>query len=204
MRATFLIFGFVCLLPVSLQAGDVKTEFDPAKDFSAYSTYSFVSGSEMTNTGLLADPHIRERLFNFIAGALDHQGYKEVPLDQPHTLAVRFWVARKAKTEESVFIADPWYGGYPMYWNGPWAGGYEEYVVRNYVEGTLVVDLIDTATRELVWRTYLRQEIEDRTAAYNEAKKKLYKSFADLPPSASAKEKMYKQRVRLEKEYTTK
>ena len=99
----------------------------------------------MTKTGLLADPVIRERLKNFISGAMEMRGMKEVPRDQKHSLAVRYWVARKQKTEETVtsigvggmYGGYPYmYGGYPPYWGGAWGWCYEEYVVTNYVEGT--------------------------------------------------------------------
>jgi hypothetical protein len=53
----------------------------------------------------------------------------------------------------------------------------------------------------LVWRTYLRQKIEDRSKAYVEAKKNLNKSFALFPPDAAAKEKMVKDRAKLAKKY---
>ena len=76
-------------------AGDVKTDFNPDVDFTVHKTFSFVGGQEMTKTGLLADPVMRERIKNFISGAMELRGMKEVPRDQKHSLAVRYWVARQ-------------------------------------------------------------------------------------------------------------
>lgn len=191
-------------------AGDVKTDFNPDIDFTVHKTFSFVGGQEMTKTGLLADPQVRERIKNFISGSMELRGMKEVPRDQKYSLAVRYWVARKLKTEETATGIDlggmyggyPYmYGGYPPYWGGAWGWCYEEYVVRNFVEGTLIVDLLDPQSKELVWRTYLRQKIEDRAQAYVEAKANLAKSFALYPPSEQEKTRMRKTRAKLEKKY---
>lgn len=206
---THLLAG-VLLSTFTAVAGDVKTDFNPDIDFTVHKTFAFVAGVETTKTGLLADPVMRERLKNFIAGAMELRGMKEVPRDQKYSLAVRYWVARQQKTEESVtsigvggmYGGYPYmYGGYPPYWGGAWGWCYEEYVVRNYVEGTLIVDLLNPDTKELVWRTYLRQKIEDRAKAYDEAKGHLAESFALYPPSEQEKEKMRKLRAKLEKKY---
>jgi hypothetical protein len=182
--------------------GMVATDFDPDADFTRYKTFSFVAEIELTRTGLLYDQTISERLKNFIAGALEPRGLHEVPMDQKYNLAVRFWVARKQDSEETVYLRpDPFFAGYPAYWGGPWAWSYEEYVVHNFVEGTLVIDLIDPSTKDLVWRTFLKQKIEDREKAYEEAKKKMATSFALYPPNDQEKAKMRKQRDKLSKKY---
>jgi len=187
------------LVPLFCDAG-VKTDFDPAADFSRYKTFSFIGGQEITRTDLLSDPHMRERFQNFISGAMSLHGLVEVPVDQNYDLAVRYWVARQQKTETTIVSNDYMYAGYPPYWTGPWGWSYEEYVT-DYVQGTLVIDLIDPATRELVWRTFLKQKIEDREKAYREAKKNLAKSFGLFPPSAAEKEKMRSQREKLARKY---
>ena len=185
-----------------MQAANVETDFDPAVDFTGFQSFSFIGGQELTRTGLLSDPSIRERLKNFIAGAMEPRGLHEVPTDQKYSLAVRYWVARQQKNEETVVLSpDPFLAGYPAYWTGPWGWSYEEYVIHHYVQGTLVIDLIDPATKDLVWRTFLRQKIEDREKAYREAKQNLAKSFAMFPPSAQEKEKMRGQRAKLAKKY---
>jgi hypothetical protein len=198
-------FLALCLV-LPAMAGDtgVKTDFDPAVDFTKFKTYSFVGGQELSKTGLLSNPETRERIKNFIGGVMENRGLHEVPRDTPHDLAVRYWVARRQKTDVTpTFDTDAWmWGGYPPYWSGAWGWYYTEYVVTNYVDGSLIVDLLNPANKELVWRTYLRQKIEDRAKAYVEAKKNLNKSFALFPPDQKAKEKMTKDRAKLEKKYS--
>jgi hypothetical protein len=177
---------------------DVKNDFDPQADFGRFRTFCFVGGFELEKSGLLSDPENRERIKNFISGGLELRGLKEVPKDERYDLAVRYWVARRDKTSVStVYTPDPlmwggYWGGYPPYWSGPWGWYYEEYVVRNYVEGTLIVDLIDPSTKELVWRTYLREQLDDRSTAYAKLKKSLLKGFSSFPPNEAERNKMRK------------
>jgi hypothetical protein len=202
MQLRNLLFVLAALVPCLRAAGDVETDFDPAVNFARFRTFSFIGGQELTRTGLLSDPSVRDRIKNFISGAMQLRGLQEIPRDEKYDLAVRYWVARKQKTEETPVLGyDPMFAGYPAFWGGPWAWSYEEYVVRDYVEGTLIIDLIDPATKELVWRTFLRQKIEDQEKAYDEATKNLQKSFAQLPPSAEEKEKMRSQREKFAKKY---
>jgi len=196
-RLLLLIFAFGALV-----CADVKNDFDPDADYSKYRTFCFVGGVDLEKTGILNDPETRERVKNFISGVMELRGYKEVPKDAKYDLAVRYWVAKRDKNSvTTVYNPDPmmwggYWGGYPPYWGGSWGYYYEEYVVRNYVEGTLIVDLIDPATKELVWRTYLREEFDDKAKAYDKLKKALTKGLNDLPPSKSDRDKMRKQRAK--------
>lgn len=189
------------LIVLTLPAKDIATDFEPDGSFSQYKTFSFVKGIDMGHTGVLDNPSVRDRLKNFISGVLEIRRLREVPRDESYDLAVRYWVARRDRQETETVITPStdiiYWGGYPPYWYGPWSAFYEEYVVRNYVEGTLIVDLIDAKTKQLIWRTYLRQKIEDRAKAYEQAKKNLNRSFAGFPPSANDCDKMRKERARL-------
>jgi Domain of unknown function (DUF4136) len=196
-----LISLVVCVWPAL--AGEAKNDFDPNVDFSQFKTFAFIGGIDIEKSGWLDEPEMHERFKNFISGALETRGLAEVPLDQKHSLAVRFWVARRQKQEVTVVDYGPTmaWGGYAPYWGGAWGYSYEEYVVHNYIHGTMVVDLIDPATKELVWRTFVRQKIEDRAKAYVEAKKNLYRAVSIWPPSAGEKEKMRRARAKLEAKY---
>ena len=186
-------------------AAQVYTEFDPAVDFTRYKTFSFVPAANLTMSGTLKDPEVRERIRNFIGGGLEGRGLTEVPRDQKHDLAIRFWAAVQNKQSVEVTMpTDPYWmgwGGYPPYWTGAWAYSYEEYVVHNYSEGTLVADLIDPSTKELVWRTVFKQDLTDRVKAYAKLKKNLAKSFSQLPPSEKDKKAMQDKRQKLKTKY---
>jgi Domain of unknown function (DUF4136) len=200
------VIGIPVILFASLspcRAGEATNDFDPDVDFTQYRTFAIIGGLDPARSGWLDEPDAHERFKNFVSGALETRGLVEVPVGDKASLAVRFWVARRQKEDVSVINYGTSYmwGGYPPYWTGVWGYSYEEYVVHNYAEGTLVLDLIDTNTKDLIWRTILKQKIEDRAKAYVEAKKNLYKAMAILPPSASAKDKMRRERAKLASKY---
>src|SRR5215471_15831032 len=157
-RILLRLLAAAAILAVPAVAGNVKNDFDPAVDFTRFKTFAIIGGQDIEKSGWLDEPEMRERFKNFVSGALEMRGLVEVPKDAPHNLAVRFWVARRAKQEVQVVDYGPtmMWGGYPPYWGGYWGWSYEEYIVHNYVQGSLVVDLIDPTTKELVWRTYLK------------------------------------------------
>ena len=194
-----LVIGAAFLWAGQCLGANAKNDFDPDVDFSRFKTFAFIGGQDIEKSGWLDEPGMRNRFKNFISGALETRGLAEVPKDQKYSLAVRYWVARRQKQDVTVvnWGSSMMWGGYPPYTAGVWGYSYEEYVVRDYVQGTLVVDLIDPATKELVWRTFLKQKIEDRAKAYVEAKKNLYKAIAGLPPSDADRERMRRKRAKL-------
>jgi hypothetical protein len=203
MNNTFRLCIALGTVVGSCVAGNARNDFDPDVDFSRFKTFAFIGGKDLERSGWLDEPGMRERFKNFISGALETRGLLEVPKDQNFSLAVRYWVARRQKRDVSVIDYGPtmMWGGYPPYWTGVWGYSYEEYVVHDYVQGTLIVDLIDPATKELVWRTFLKQKIEDRAKAYVEAKKNLYQAMGALPPSDGDKDKMRRERAKLAAKY---
>ena len=192
MRCLAIAACLAALLPA-----EVKTGFDPSVDFTRFKTYSFVQALELEKSGILNDPELRERLKNFVAGGLDPRGLREVPLDEHYDLAVRYWVAVRDKESVTIgFSSNPTYigwGGYPPYWTGIWAHDYEEIVIKRSREGTLIVDLIDPVTKELVWRTFFQRDLSNRAKAYKKLKEDLAKSFSKFPPSDADKAKMQRE-----------
>jgi len=177
--------ALLCLLHTAPAAAKTKNDFDPAADFSKFKTFSLVAGIDLTKTGLLDNPEKRMRVANFVSGILETRGLREIPRDQKHDLAVRVWIAlrdRESVTTTS-YGSTPYWGGYDPYWYGPWGYTYTEYVVNDYVEGTLIIDLLNPVTRELVWRTYMKEDFKDRTKAYDKAKKELDKALSHFPPT---------------------
>lgn len=200
IRSLLLFALFTACLPA-----EVQTDFDPGIDFTRFKTYCFIKGLELEKNGLLKDPEVRERFKNLIAGVLDPRGLREVPRDEKYDLAVRYWVALRDKQsvtlEPSPDFGWAGWGGYPPYWTGPWGWYYEEYVVRNYQEGTLIIDLIDPKTKELVWRTFVREDLTDRIKAYDKVKTELAKSFAKFPPADNDRDHMKREKDRLAEKY---
>jgi hypothetical protein len=183
------LLPLACLAALlAAQAGaKTKNDFDPEATFSNLRTFSLVAGIDLGKTGIMDDPEKRMRIANFVSGTLERRGLREVPRDEKHDLAIRVWVAVRNRESVTTTLSSPsmavW-GGYDPFWYGHWAYWYEQTVIENYVEGTLIVDLLNPADKQLVWRTYLKRDLKDREKAYDELRKDIDKAFKEFPPSA--------------------
>jgi hypothetical protein len=184
----------VVLLASAGCATNYRNDFDPAADFSKYKTYALAGGEDLGKTGLLNNSLVRQRIETLVGRQLQNRGLREVSLDQNPDLAVRYWVGVEQK-QEVTRVPSPYYAygspsRYGHYWSGPWESMYDDVVVTNYREGTLIVDLIDARTKNLVWRTYLVRALsDDPEKNLKGADKDLTKAFAGFPPTSEEKEK---------------
>jgi hypothetical protein len=197
----FPIIPFIVLVvtPI-LQARTIVNDFDPDAPFGKYKTFSFTRGSELERTGVLKNPETRDRVRNLIGGVLQTKGMHEIPRDENFDLAVRFWIGIQHKVEyDSIPVTDPFWGvwgGYPLYTYGPWLPYYTQQVERHYSDGSMIVDMIDGHTKQLVWRTYLTDTLKTPDKVAQQVQDDVAKGFAAYPPSPSDIEKARKRRAK--------
>jgi Domain of unknown function (DUF4136) len=198
-KAVAIRLAPVLIAALSLQADDFRNDFDPDGKFSQYKVFCFVKGIELDKSGLLSQPGMPNRIMNLISGVLQNRGMNEVPIDQKFDLAVRYWVARQQKTEvQDLGPDDPYWGawgGYPVFWDGPWAFDYDDFVIKNYTQRTLIVDLLERKSKQLIWRTYLKDDVQAGQYALEVQWKDLNKAMVAYPPSAKEIEKMRQKRA---------
>lgn len=141
---TLTLVGITLL--ASCSSISVNTDFDPSADFSKFKTYTWiekpvnVSGNAQqaqVHSGLLG-----KRIMNAVDGQMVQKGFTKVE-DNPD-----IFVVYHTGVQDKVQVTD-WGYGYGPY--GGWYGG-GGVDVYQYQEGTLIVDLVDAATKQLVWR----------------------------------------------------
>ena len=138
---------------------------------------------------MLDNSLVRKRLEGLFAKHLNARGLLPAAEHDPADLLVRYWVTTEAKTDVSTVPAafgPGMYGyGYPgphPYWGGRWAPMYDEVIVRDYTEGTLVLDLVDRARDELVWRAYVVGKLgRERATMYEQLDEALGRALLELP-----------------------
>jgi hypothetical protein len=173
---------------------NVRTDFDPSADFSRYHTYYWAGGKDISGGGSLANSLVDKRIKDIIGAQLSAKGLSEVPEaeDAKPDLAILYWIGAKDKTSvqtkpSSTIPARLAWSRYDPYWSGRWGRTYDEVVVRDYTEGTLIVDLIDANTKQLAWRAYLVQTVDkdpQKTAERIEAN--AMAAFAQYPPTKNS------------------
>ncbi len=120
---------------------------DPAASFASYRTYNFVTplGTDTSSYSSLLSQYLRAAT----ARELESRGYTRS--DNPDVL-VNFNVKTKDKIQTTTTPSGPIYGGYYGYRLGNYGvwNGYDTQVTQ-YTEGTLTVDVVDAARKQLAW-----------------------------------------------------
>jgi hypothetical protein len=161
----------------------VATDFDHGTDFSKYRTYKLIGG-HIINNGVLDDGNtlVKDRIHRWLADAMQSKGLTAVEGEAQPDLLVAYVAGARRRTE--IEGMGPYTPGVGPYWNtGWWTPGYMDWWTRSYDEGTLVIDLVDAASKRLVWRAYTRSEVS-APVTDEKVSKVVMKAFKDYPPKA--------------------
>jgi uncharacterized protein DUF4136 len=164
------------LLAASAFAQDVKVDFDKAANFGAIKTFSV-----KLETGW-GNPLSEKRVVDEITQALTEKGWTKAE-DGKGDAAVVLHGATEQKKNLNTFYSGG-YGGYG--WRGFGGGmGSSTTTVSEYTVGTLVVDIFDAKSKQLMYRGTATDELSDKP---EKNQKKLAKAsdklFKDFPPGS--------------------
>jgi len=153
----------------------VNQDYDPAYDFSKLKTFGFIPITEEAGIDQLN----ATRLGDAIKANLTAKGYT---LSEQADFGIALFFTKDTKTS----IQSTGYGyGYGYGYRGYGGMGGSTYVTQ-YEEGTLVIDFVDMAKQELVWRGVGTgalsdsPSVEERTENINNAVSQI---LAQFPPT---------------------
>ena len=178
------------ILAVTLSACNafkVKTDYDPTADFSSFKTFAFAGPADINKGGIYDNSLTRKRIESAVARELTGKGLRQVGLDEPQDLLVHYWVGiqdkqRLESTGPTVGVSR-YPGGYG--WGAGYGGGVTTY---EYKEGTLILDLIEPAKKQLVWRATMVGTLEDSARDNIErGNKAIAEAFESYPPGVKSK-----------------
>lgn len=152
-----------------------KSDYDRSYDFSKLRTWDFKVTTRMPEDPVGTNTLWNQRIRNGLEGHLAQIGYRKVNDGEPDFL-VTYFMGIKEKYD--IRYIDY---GYPGRWGswGPWGRwygwepGFGQVDIWKipYHESTLVVDVIDPHTNQLVWRGYDTQTID-----FDKSEKTIHKS----------------------------
>jgi hypothetical protein len=169
-RTIFASIGIALLLASASFAQQVKTDFDRSTDFSYYRTYSW----EKVQT---ADPLWVDRIKEAVNSALATKGL--TPVASGGDIAIV--AIEMTKNQQTL---NTFYDGFGGGWR--WGGGFGNATttVDNYKVGTLVVDLFDANSKQLIWRGSSSDTLSDKSDKnIKTLDKGVQKMFEHYPPS---------------------
>jgi len=171
IRKTIVTTLVVFVLTAASLAQQVKTDYDRDANFSKYKTFSF----EKIQT---EDPLWVDRIKSAVGASLTARGLSQV--DSGGDISVV--AVGMTKTQQRL---DTFYNGFGGGWR--WGGRFGDATTttETYQVGTLVVDLFDSNTKELLWRGSASGTVSNKSESnIKNLDKGVQKMFKNYPPKA--------------------
>ena len=155
---------------------DIATDYDPSADFSGFRSYAWME----TRPRPTADPRIdsgllESRVRGAVEAELAAKGYGKDEGGSPDFL-VGYHAAVRDRLD--VYTMNNSYGYRPG-----WGWGAADVYTYQYEEGSLVIDIVDAGSKQLVWRGRAQAEInrsagpEERDARIRESVRRILERF---------------------------
>lgn len=156
-------------------------DFKPDYNFTGVKTYAFSPGESVGASTLVGG-----RVEKAIAAQMKRQGIAIAEPEKADVL-VRFMLMTQDKQDVRTY--NRYYGGaaYNCWRCGPTMGSMgTEVQVHNYTEGTLVIDIIDTALKRTVWHAISKGKVNKNLSPDERNERVLAvvgNMFAEYPPT---------------------
>ncbi|MEM1436837.1 MAG: DUF4136 domain-containing protein [Pseudomonadota bacterium] len=147
----------------------VDSDHDESANFSSYKTFAFISDSPLLMAKTVPiSPLFEGRVMNATRAELTNKGYEFIEDREAADFVVSFTLGAREKIQINNYPASyrgP--GGWP--WGAPY---YTEVDVRDYLEGTLAIDIFDVQNKSPVWhgravKTISAKDRRDPTSTTN-------------------------------------
>ena len=164
------LMAVALLLVVSSCAPRVTVDANQRVNFSKYRTYAWMdSDVKGSQNPLYYNQLASDAVENTVNQVLSEKGLKEVKSRPDLIIGYHFFVEEKTRTVATNNYAGPLYGPYYGWgrwgfagWGPSWWGwGGPQYREEEYQAGTVVVDMVDARTKQLVWRGSVQQAVND-------------------------------------------
>jgi hypothetical protein len=177
-RVVFVLIGMMFLFAVTASAQEVKTDYDRGANFAQYKTYSWKHVKTK-------DPLDVDRIKNAVNAALVAKGWTRVDSGGDVSI-VAMEITQNQQTLNTFY--DGFGGGWGF--RGFGGGGFGEATTTTdtYKVGTVVVDLFDTKTKQLIWRGSSSDTLSNNSNKnIKNLDKGVDKMFKQFPPGSSKK-----------------
>ncbi len=177
-KQTLAVAAALALIGSVAFAQDVKVDFDKDANFTTIKTFALKIGTSWDN------PLSEKRVTAEIEQTLTEKGWTNASEAAADAIVVLHG-ATDVKKDLNTFYSGG-YGGYG--WRGMGGMGSSSTTVSEYTVGTLVVDIFDAKSKQLLFRGTASDELSDKT---EKNQKKLAKAsdkmFKDFPPGSGKK-----------------
>ncbi len=150
-------------------------DYDHTVDWSKYRTFQLATGTPAPTT------FVQKRIDNAITSTLTSKGW-QAAASNPNILVYSHVVLSEQTQLNTMNM-----GGYGYRGWGGWGGGMTTTTVQKIPIGTLVIDLVDPATKEMVWRGTASDQVSGKGEDSGKVDEAMQKLFKDFPPAPGSK-----------------
>jgi len=163
VQKTLLIVAFVSATNFGL--AQVKSDYDKKADFTTYKTYSFAGWQKDSDKQL--NEFDKKRILDALKAEFDARGMSLVESGADATISI--YIVIDSKTSTTAYTNYNGGMGYGM--GRGWGMGYggmgmgsstTTYSQDDYLEGTLVVDVYDESSKNLVWQGIITKTVKEK------------------------------------------
>lgn len=157
----FVVMGLAALAVIGCSTTKIRTDFDPRASFRELRTYRWVDQAVRTvRHPALNSPLVGARIQNAVDGQLAARGYRRVDADIPD-FKIAYYIIADEKVD--LYSEDRYYGYGGRYYHHGFPGPYIESTTYAdpFLEGTLVLDVIDPASNEVIWRGWATKNLDE-------------------------------------------
>jgi len=174
IRAVCMSLLAVAVLAACATQPQVRVYSDDTADPGSFERFAFVSnpGTDTADYTSLVTRHLKEA----VSTELEARGYRYVEQPDSADMLVNFYVNTRERTEvrDRPGLSFDHYYGYRRDRYSVWTGYSTRRDIRSYTEGTLHIDLVDRARKQLVWEGVATGRVtsaalDDPRTAINEA-----------------------------------
>ncbi len=189
MKKTISFLGamllFVCLS--NNVVAQVKSDYDKNANFSEYKTYTF--GGWVKDSDKILTDFDKKRITDALSNEFSSRGMSYV--ESGGDAVITLFIVVNQKTSTTAYTN--FNGGMGYYGRRGWGMGYggmglsatTTYNQNDYLEGTFVVDMYDSKSKELIWQgiitSVVKENPEKREKSIPKKVKKLMKKFPVKP-----------------------
>lgn len=176
----YVIAIALLLCSSTIWAQKVTADLDKSADFGQYKTYKFLGWQD--DSDKLINQIDQGRILEAFKAELSARGLE---VDQSSSdLTISLFLVTEDKTSTTAYT--DYYGGrYGMYRRGAWGwgGGFgtTTYSENDYVQGTLVMDVYDEGSQNLIWQGVISGAVNEnpqkREKSIPKAIRKLMKKY---------------------------
>jgi hypothetical protein len=188
-RGVFALFAALVLVAACETGPKVRANFDKSQDFTQYKTFGFMSplGTDRSGYNSIVSQH----LTTATRRELEARGLTYTA--QSPQLLINFNAKLSDKLRADTMPSAGYYGGGYYGYRGGYYGAwpmYNETVVTTYTEGTLNIDVVDAARKQMVWEgvavgSVTEKALQDLQVSIDRVVAKVMTTFPIQAPAAA-------------------